>query len=295
MVLSRAARLPLSLVGLLLTLGMALPLSACDKKHSAKQAAGLCSAARRCPNPQICVRTPGVYAGHCVPPCQKDGQCPTGQRCTGRYRPDGTTKDRRYCKRATVPPGGDCTGLRDGCQPGYECHHGRTCVRTCKDDTQCSDEERCVAVPDQRVFGIPRKTRFRVCVKSTGKAGATCGPDRRPLCARGYFCRHYRCVKQCTEDSGCDTGWRCDGVFQEATRVGGALPPPRRYCRRAAAFGERCGRNNVRDVGCVQDHTCYRGRCRRICESNEDCPETGRRRLRCRTKRRHGESFRICL
>jgi hypothetical protein len=293
------------LLAVLVPLGVGAA-AACDEKKPRQAPFSICSRSKRCPHPRICVLRPGVTAGRCVDACRSDGDCPEGQRCTGRYRPgatgstpgkaDGGVTEQRYCKRATVPAGGDCSGLLEGCQPDYECRRGRTCTRTCETDDDCGDDHRCQPVRDRRVFGAPNKTLYRVCEKATLRAGAACGPHRHPLCARGYFCRKQKCVKQCSADGDCADGMRCDGVFQARTRVGGRLPPPRHYCRKAAAEGQRCGRTSYRDVGCVEDHVCYRGRCRRRCETHAQCREAeAGRRHRCRRRRRRGQSYRICL
>lgn len=302
---ARSTRVGQSWFALLFVAGALL--GGCKGKGTPQRPFEVCGQNKPCPGQRACILSPGVPAGACVQPCAADRDCPDGHRCTGRYRPlqpaspptpnspPAMRPDRAqaYCQAATVPLGGDCTGLRDGCQAGLECQLGRLCVRSCEGDADCRQEERCVAQRDQRVFGTEAPALYSICVLASAGEGATCGADRRPLCGRGHACHRTRCVKQCAKDEDCGAQRICDGEGSAPARDGDGHEPFR-YCRRAAAGGEACGQTPERDLACARDHRCYRGKCRRSCETDADCAAGEGRPGRCRPKRRRGETWRLC-
>lgn len=254
-----------------------------------------CSRDSRCIKPQICLLRPPLTSGTCVHACVTDTDCGAGLRCTGRFhQTHATGPRRRYCRRAQVDVGGDCSRVTDGCKPGLQCKHGQVCVRSCQSDGDCTPSQRCVPIPDRRTFGHPAPTLYKACVTAEGKAGASCTPGQQPLCARNHDCQRNRCVRLCSKEAPCGEGQVCDGVRAAAARPGGA-EPPRAYCRRAAPLGERCGRHWSRDVGCAAGLRCYKGRCRKPCETDADCHTGKRRKLRCRVRRDRRASFKVCL
>lgn len=274
---------------------------ACDKtrrQQATRRPYQPCSRDKRCVKPQICLLRPQVTSGTCVQACATDGECAAGQTCTGRFQPDRHLGQpaRRYCRRASVDLGGDCSRLTDGCKPGLQCARGRTCVRACKVDTDCQRDERCEPVPEERTFGRPAPPLYHACVKAAVKEGGACSHGAHPRCGRGLRCHRNRCVKLCAADAGCGTGRICDGRGTVAqVKPGAESSPGFRYCRRAAAQGQRCSRHWSRDVGCQEGLTCYRGRCRQPCTSQDDCPAGDHRRLHCRTRRWRKQRFRLCL
>ncbi len=285
-----------------LLLLLLIGLGACEKSRqrqaAARSAYQPCSRDKRCVKPQVCLLRPQVAAGTCVNACGRDQDCGPGLACTGRFQtPRGAgQKTRRYCRRASVDEGGDCSRLTDGCKPGLQCARGRTCVRACKENNDCQPDERCEPVPEKRTFGRPAPPLYHACVKAAVKENGACSLGAHPRCGRGLRCYRNRCVKLCAADAGCGEGRVCDGRGKEAALKPGAEPPPGfRYCRRAAEQGQRCSRHWSRDVGCIDGLQCYRGRCRKPCTSTEDCPASAHRKLRCITRRWRKQRVRLCL
>lgn len=282
-------------------LGGVLVLGACDKNRQRQARHGPyqpCSRNKRCVKPQICLLQPDVSSGRCVQACGGDAQCGPGLACTGRFHTPQKVgaKSRRYCRRTSVDVGGDCSLLTDGCKPGLQCAQGRTCVRACKVDGDCPTDQRCQPVPVVRSFGRPAPPLYHACVKAAVPAGGVCSPGEHPRCGRGLRCHRNRCVKLCAADSECGAGRVCDGRGAEAQVKPGTEPIAGfRYCRLAAAQGERCSNHRSRDVGCLPPLECHRGRCRLPCTSDDDCPTNAHRKLRCRRRRRRKQLSRLCL
>jgi hypothetical protein len=282
-------------------LGGVLLWGACDKdrlRQTQRRPFQPCSRNKRCVKPQICLLRPQLSAGSCVHACSQDSQCGPGLACSGRFKtpvPAGQ-KSRRYCRRASVNVGGDCSRLTDGCKPGLQCAQDRTCVRACKIDGDCPADQRCKPVSVVRSFGRPSPPLYHACVSAAVKEGGVCSLGEHPRCGRGLRCHRNRCVKLCAADAGCGEGRVCDGRGTEAQVKPGAKPTAGfRYCRRAAAQGQRCSKHWTRDVGCLPTLQCYRGRCRQPCTSDDDCPTNAHRKLRCRRRRRRKQVIRLCL
>jgi hypothetical protein len=284
------ATIPLLLLSVLLA-------TACNKDRQRQAERRLfqpCSRNRRCVKPQICLLRPQVASGSCVHSCTRDADCGPGLTCTGRFQ--SPQRSGRYCRRASVDEGGDCSRLTDGCKPGLQCARGRTCVRACKVETDCPADQRCEPVPLVRTFGRPARALYHACVKANVKEGGTCSHGQHPRCGRGLRCHRNRCVQLCAADAECGPGRLCDGRGAEAqVKPGASATPGYRYCRPAAAQGERCSRYWSRDVGCQPGLECYRGRCRQPCTSHDDCPSGALRKLRCRRRRWRKRMVRLCL
>lgn len=300
-------------------LGGLLTVGACDKdgqRQAGRRSFQPCSPNKRCVKPQICLVRPKVSsgmvrplatagmlrplvnAGICVHACTQDNHCGPGLACSGRFQTPKRVgpKSRRYCRRASVDVGGDCSRLTDGCKPGLQCTQGRTCVRSCKIDADCPADQRCKPVGEARTFGRPSPPLYHACVQAAVAEGGACSHGAHPRCGRGLRCHHNRCVKLCAGDAECGEGRACDGRGTEAQlKPGAERSSGFRYCRQAAAQGERCSSYWSKDVGCQPGLKCYRGRCRQPCTSHDDCPANAHRKLRCRRRRWRKQRFRLCL
>jgi len=257
-----------------------------------------CGRNKRCVKPQICLLRPQVSGGTCVHACRRDADCGPGLACSGRFQTPkrAEPRSRGYCRRASVDIGGDCSRLTDGCKPGLQCAEGRTCVRACKIDDDCPAHQRCEPVGKARTFGRPAPPLYHACVKAVVKEGGVCSRVDHPRCGRGLRCHRNRCVRLCAADAACGEGRVCDGRGTEThLKPGAQASAVYRYCRRAAAQGERCSSHWSRDVGCQPSLRCYRGRCRKPCTSHDDCPTNAHRKLRCRRRRWRNHSLRLCL
>jgi hypothetical protein len=267
----------------------------CRRSRPAPRPFGECSRDRPCPRPQTCVLRSDAVKGACVTPCRSDADCGEGFRCTGRYlAPDRPNEPARtYCQRAAVGPGGDCSRPTEACLPGLTCLHGETCTRICQSDGECSAEERCRPIRRRPAFGRPAETLYHACAPAPAAEGQACRADEAPFCRRGLVCLGRTCVTPCRETPDCGPGRICDGA---ADPEGEAPGGDTRFCRKAARLGEVCSPGRApAEVGCEEPLRCYRGRCRQVCATDEDCGLLDGQPTRCRARKSAGQKVRVCL
>lgn len=304
--------------------------SACTKKEQDARIFEKCSPDKHCAQPNICLSfTEDPKRGTCLKTCDKNADCPSGLRCTGRHQKHEGVVD-TYCRKASVGLGGDCQKPDLGCRGGLRCFEGR-CKPECRTDKQCADKgTRCVPILVDSVTASQQKRLFSVCLPARRTFGQACS-DVGPFCARNHYCYDKKCVQGCKADADCGKRRICDGKLYVGVgakkRAKAKAEADQLFCRKTAKKGRPCHHNLhlscVRGLSCVKFHcrkvrtvglgrkcdpdraiyckkgsVCHESECRRTCLSDDDCPRPRRRKgkeLECHEKLVRKRKVKLCL
>ncbi len=209
----------------------------CDATFRQCRTAVRCSTTAQCPSGLVC-----DARGFCVPGgCTSNAQCSSvapGLVCDTSTRqcvPGGRCTSDAQCAATPNTPvclGGSCQARSNQCQFDYQCTgSGQACV-----DGRC-------------VVGCTAATASQVCAPGQQCVANRCTYPTSGSCASpcptGQLCVSGACLRTCSTDAACGTGFMCDnGVCRVDTR-------PRPFC--------------TRDADCNRGSVCYNGACRLLC------------------------------
>jgi hypothetical protein len=223
----------------------------------------------RCDQGDVC-QSGFCAAGQCARSCEGGIECPDDFQCTqfanGRFcfatceqsddcSPvafcDPNFTDGSICYwRGSDETGAPCTQDRD-CRSGY-CD-GDRCLANCRDDSDCTGQDRCVSVGWMNVCArvpLPLNAaceRSGACQDGISCVGGRCLPACSTHCPVGAVCSNGRCHGSCETSDDCRPGRGC------ITSTGGES-----FCADAGMLdsGAAC----TESVDCVS-LLCLDGRC----------------------------------
>ncbi|MCB9644879.1 MAG: hypothetical protein H6728_17545 [Myxococcales bacterium] len=250
---------------------------------------GSCTSACDCPAGQDCINgactstTPAVYC------CDNPSQCPSGAACkdkTGALKTcpqvqrkcnspcdcvQGEACTNGFCAATSSTPVFCCSA--PGCTPGATCFDSNnlrgTCPRSCSNNCDCNQGERCVQGTCTAQFGAgyccskPGCPANFSCTNTNGTTGRcpvqTCTSACN--CNQGEDCRNGQCTRvfppvYCCANTGCPTGSACINAQGQWSTCGGQ-----------PACTSACD--------CNQGEDCYRGQCIRTSPATYCCEKTG--------------------
>jgi hypothetical protein len=182
---------------------------------------GVCAAVCRqpddCPADFICDYVPvypssgdRVHARLCVPdpgsmlPCQRDQDCPGGERCGVLLNPWGTGLRGQCTPSGSGGDTGEACTVPQDCQTGF-CPTSGSCTQLCLTDTDCPADHVCGAVWVSLWPGA--SFAVNACLaQASGELGDPC-PNGAGDCVSG-ICMHSGeqepyCSLECTTDEDC--------------------------------------------------------------------------------------------
>ncbi|MBN2724735.1 MAG: hypothetical protein JXR95_11750 [Deltaproteobacteria bacterium] len=142
------------------------------------------------------------------------------------------------------------------------------CVRQCKTDSDCPGDLLCKKYFRDDFSFSGRKEKF--CFTADAVEGDSCGRFDS-ACGKGLSCVDGKCRKICQENNECSDGYGC---LMEVLSSD-SLDPDTTYkvCAKASLLeSDKC--HPSKEPMCKVDHICLENTCRRICVSDEDCPDS---------------------